>query len=166
MGKPLLLLCTILLLHSPAKAACSAKELESGLTNYDGTIGDKYRIRLTLTAAQGRLAGVYVYATQLKDIHLNGSIAAGHLTLNELDAAGKPTGRFEGDFSSQDCSTAAGIRNSQELISQYDAIFTPAYRNLIADGIPHNMFVRDQGIMLGGGEAWFGPNGKVKALNN
>jgi hypothetical protein len=80
-----------LLLHSPATAACSAKDLENGLTNYDGTIGGKYRIRLTLTVAQGHLAGVYVYATQLKDIHLNGNISAGHLSLQELDAEGKPS---------------------------------------------------------------------------
>jgi hypothetical protein len=243
MLKTLPMLCAALLLHSPATAACTAKDLENGLTNYDGSIGGKYRIRLTLTIEQGHLAGVYVYATQLKGIPLNGSISAGHLTLNELDAEGKPTGRFEGDFSSQDCSTVSGtwhkidstdrlpfqlqlsdqtsgtlthryaiagaqddalinrnaqrfteavkkgdkpavaalidypinvklagaaksIRNSQELISQYDALFTPAYRSRIADGIPRNMFVRDQGIMLGGGEVWFGPNGKVKALNN
>jgi hypothetical protein len=27
------------------------------------------------------------------------------------------------------------------------------------------MFVRDQGIMLGNGEVWFGADGKVIALN-
>jgi hypothetical protein len=58
------------------------------------------------------------------------------------------------------------VGNAQELISQYDSIFSPAYRKAVADSMPRNMFARDQGIMLGRGEAWFGSDGRVIALNN
>jgi hypothetical protein len=32
--------------------------------------------------------------------------------------------------------------------------------------MPRNMFVRDQGVMLGSGQAWFDARGRVVALNN
>jgi len=43
---------------------------------------------------------------------------------------------------------------------------TPEFQKAIASAVPRNMFVRDLGIMLGGGEVWFGPDGDVIALNN
>jgi hypothetical protein len=58
------------------------------------------------------------------------------------------------------------ILTSDELMSQYDAIFSPAYRKAISEAMPRNMFARDQGIMLGRGEVWFGADGRVIALNN
>jgi len=58
------------------------------------------------------------------------------------------------------------IRNAGSLIRNYDVIFTPDYVDAISKAIPKNMFVRDQGIMLGAGEVWFGPDGKVITLNN
>jgi len=58
------------------------------------------------------------------------------------------------------------IRNRKELMSRYDAIFSPAYRKAISQAMPRNMFARDQGIMLGRGEVWFGADGRVIALNN
>lgn len=58
------------------------------------------------------------------------------------------------------------IRNAESLIRNYDVIFTPDYVDAISKAVPKNMFVRDQGIMLGSGEVWFGPDGKVITLNN
>ncbi|MBW4090135.1 MAG: hypothetical protein HIU82_03350 [Proteobacteria bacterium] len=52
------------------------------------------------------------------------------------------------------------------LRSHYDAIFTPAYLAHIRADIPHLMFVRDQGIMLGGGAVWFNRAGQVITLNS
>jgi hypothetical protein len=242
------------IMPSLVKAACTEKDLQPGwLWNYDGTIGDKYRVRLTLTASQGEVSGVYFYATQLKDIRIGGRIADGHLELNEFDPEGGITARFEGEFPDHDphggfkgalrCEVITGswhkegaaeklplylsqesgtsgtlahryavagaqdddlahrgalrywqaiakgdkvtvaslirypievhisgrrrtVGNAQELISQYDSIFSPAYRKAVADSMPRNMFARDQGIMLGRGEAWFGSDGRVIALNN
>jgi hypothetical protein len=257
MAKVLLLLFGTLalgMMPSLAKGTCTEKDLQPGwLWNYDGTIGDKYRVRLTLTASQGEVSGVYFYATQMKDIRIAGRISDGHLALSEFDTSGGITARFEGEFPDHDphgqfkgtlrcevivgswqkegapeklpfylsqengnsgtldhryavagarddtlihqnalrfwqaivkgdkatvaslidypikvqvAGTARSVRSRQELISQYDAIFSPAYRKAVADAIPRNMFARDQGIMLGSGEAWFDSNGRVIALNN
>ena len=65
--------------------------------------------------------------------------------------------------------TSAGRKryaSAEELLADYDLIFTPAFRERIAKGLPRNMFVRDQGAMLGNGQVWFGADGKVTALNN
>ena len=52
------------------------------------------------------------------------------------------------------------------LLEVYDAVFTPAFRRSIEAAMPRNMFVRDQGVMLGSGQAWFDARGRVVALNN
>ena len=52
------------------------------------------------------------------------------------------------------------------LLAVYDKVFTPAFRDAIARGLPRNMFVRGEGAMLGDGQVWFGASGKVIALNN
>lgn len=64
--------------------------------------------------------------------------------------------------------TTAGPRrytSAAQLLADYELIFTPAFRDLIAQGLPRHMFVRDQGAMLGHGQVWFGADGKVTALN-
>jgi hypothetical protein len=59
------------------------------------------------------------------------------------------------------------IHNADELLSNYDTIFTPKYLELIKRAIPHNMFARYDGVMLGdSGEVWFDADGKVKTLND
>lgn len=58
------------------------------------------------------------------------------------------------------------LKGPEDLLSRYEAIFTPAYREAISKGLPRNMFVRDEGAMLGSGEAWFGADGRVTALSN
>jgi len=237
-----------------ARAICTYSHFSGWLFNYDGTIGEKSRVRVTLTESNGELAGVYFYSTQLKDIRIRGRIVDGTRTvLEEMDSSGRITARFEGDFPGRDprggfgkeklnCEVIVGswhkidaaqalpvylslenatsgtltnryavagakddalihrrayqfreavtkqdkttvaslidypievrlagvrktIRGPKELIAQYDAIFSNVYREAIATALPRNMFARDQGIMLGNGEVWFGANGKVIALN-
>ncbi|HEY4113120.1 MAG TPA: hypothetical protein VGM17_03585 [Rhizomicrobium sp.] len=58
------------------------------------------------------------------------------------------------------------IANAYALIAHYDGIFTPAFRATIEGDFTRLMFARGQGVMMGGGEVWFGPTGKVIALNN
>lgn len=58
------------------------------------------------------------------------------------------------------------LGGAADLLAVYDKVFTPAFRADIAEGLPRNMFVRDQGAMLGSGQVWFGASGKVIALNN
>ena len=64
--------------------------------------------------------------------------------------------------------TTAGLRRytaAEQLLADYERIFTPGFRQAIARGLPRNMFVRDQGAMLGHGQVWFGADGRVTALN-
>lgn len=232
----------------------SRKNEPHWLWNYDGHIGDKYRVRMTLVFAEKEVSGLYFYASQLKDIALKGWVMDGtSLVLDELDSSGNVVARFEGKFSdidpqgrfggskleceiivgswrkphsseslpiylSQESGTDGDLKNryalagaaddtlvhrnvyrfwnavrmddrktvaasiaypisvqlpagkkrlhgSAELTALYDAIFSPEYRKALSEALPRNMFVRDQGIMLGHGEVWFGPGGKVVALN-
>jgi hypothetical protein len=55
--------------------------------------------------------------------------------------------------------------NAGQLRAAYDEVFTERFRAAIARGLPRNMFVRDQGAMLGDGAVWFGADGRVIALN-
>ncbi len=247
-------LCLCLLLPAVAMAVC-LEESPPGLRNYDGTIGDKYRIRMSLALNRKEVNGLYFYVKQLKDIKLSGHIQDGkRIVLDEIDATGKVTARFEGEFASHDprnqfagdqlgCEVIVGtwrqqnaatalplylssesisggslahryevagadddeavnrqavkfwtavkqgdkesvaalisypikvtlagkkqrIGSAKELLANYDRIFHAEFQRAIVNAVPRHMFARDQGIMLGGGEVWFGPDGKVIALNN
>ena len=222
-----------MLIPISAQARCTEKDLEPGwLWSFDGTIGEKYRVRATLMVTDSGLAGVYFYSTQLKDIRLAGRFIDGsRIVLDELDAAGKVTARFEGEFPERDphggfgaallhCEVIVGswhkiegaerlpvylsevhgtsgtlahryavagvsddelvhrtaqrfwtalingdkptvaslikypirvhvagrvrsVRTSQELISQYETVFSMKFREAIAAALPRNMFARD-----------------------
>lgn len=58
------------------------------------------------------------------------------------------------------------IKDENELIENYDKIFSISFRKRIEESVPHNMFVKYSGIMLGSGEIWFGAKGKVIQINN
>lgn len=60
----------------------------------------------------------------------------------------------------------AKAANEQEFLKNYDRIFSPKFVSRIRAAVPHNMFARDQGIMLADGAVWFDEKGKVFALNN
>ena len=87
----------------PAAAACLRNE-PGYLWNFDGQIAEKYPVRMTLVfSADGKLDGVYTYRSQLRDIRLRGRIEGGKkVVLDELDAAGRVTARFEGEFVTRD----------------------------------------------------------------
>jgi hypothetical protein len=58
------------------------------------------------------------------------------------------------------------MANAAELLKNYDLIFSAKFIKSIKDSVPHNMFVRYDGVMLGNGDVWFDVDGKVKSLNN
>lgn len=58
------------------------------------------------------------------------------------------------------------IKDRDEFIKNYDKIFTSSFKLKIKHGIPHNMFTKYLRAMLGNGEIWFGPKGKVVEINN
>ena len=237
-----------------AQAAC-LQNAPDMLHNYDGTIGDGLRVRMSLVLQGEKVQGLYFYGSQLKDIALQGQLTQGtDLVLDELDAQGQAVARLQARFADHDpkgrlpgsdlgCSVIIGtwqalgaaqslpvylalesstmgsltqryqaagadddalvhrrallfrdavkradkqavagllaypvpvqlagrpsrLRNAADLLAHYDAIFSARYRAAIASALPRNMFVRYQGIMLGKGEVWFGPDGRVIALNN
>jgi len=53
------------------------------------------------------------------------------------------------------------IKNAIEFVTNYDSIMPKWKRDAIIKSIPHNMFAKYTGIMLGRGVVWFGPDGKV-----
>jgi hypothetical protein len=57
------------------------------------------------------------------------------------------------------------IRDRDDLLRNYDFIFTPQYVSCIRAGIPKNMFVHNGAVMLGNGEVWFDGEGHVVTLN-
>ncbi|MGO9481962.1 MAG: hypothetical protein ACLP05_09315 [Candidatus Kryptoniota bacterium] len=58
------------------------------------------------------------------------------------------------------------IRNKSAFLHDYDKIMYPKLFDAIRKSIPHNMFVNDEGAMLGDGIVWFDATGRVIALNN
>ncbi|NTU52695.1 MAG: hypothetical protein HGA97_03140 [Chlorobiaceae bacterium] len=239
-----------------ASAICRGDSDTVLLRNYEGTVGDKYPVRMTIIINGDRIEGVYCYASQLRSIGLRGRLIDGRrFEMDESDAGGKVTGHFEGEFTEKDprgtfgaselqCEVMTGwwnkdgdpsnklpfyltlesqtggtlehrysaagadhdeliernaqrfcaavkqgdrktvaalitypvkvhigkgdrkMKNAGMLIRNYDALFTLRYVEAITKAIPKFMFVKSEGIMLGSGEVWFGPDGKVIAINN
>ncbi len=58
------------------------------------------------------------------------------------------------------------LKTAAEFLANYDKIFHDGICEKIKQSVPHNMFVRHDGIMLGEGEVWFGSDGRVTAINN
>jgi hypothetical protein len=58
------------------------------------------------------------------------------------------------------------LRSSADLIRYYDKIFSRKMIQAIRAAKTHDLFSRDQGVMLGNGEVWFNEQAKVKAFNN
>lgn len=56
------------------------------------------------------------------------------------------------------------IRNKAEFNAQWSRTFTPDTVKKIKAGVPHDMFVRREEVMLGDGVVWFRANG-VTAIN-
>lgn len=90
------------LLPVGADAACFRKE-PGTLWNYAGDISRSLRIRMTLIFDGTRLKGRYTYASQLRDIDLEGTVREGRdVVLDEKDAAGRVVARFTGRFAERD----------------------------------------------------------------
>lgn len=86
---------------SPALASCPSPSWfeRNWLVTYDGTIGDRYAVRMTLVFDGDSLTGKYFYTRALKDIRIEGTVRSDRsLTLNEFDDKGAITARFVGRF--------------------------------------------------------------------
>jgi hypothetical protein len=45
-------------------------------------------------------------------------------------------------------------RSAAALTANYAEVFAPKVKTAVAAANPHNLFVRDQGVMIGNGEIW------------
>jgi hypothetical protein len=52
------------------------------------------------------------------------------------------------------------------MLANYDRVFTKEFVADIGKTVPHNMFCKFTGAMLGNGIAWFWGDGKVIGINN
>lgn len=57
---------------------------------------------------------------------------------------------------------AGSVRNRSSFLKNYDQLFDQQVRNAIAAQKPEELFIRDQGTMVGNGEVWFEQVGKSK----
>jgi hypothetical protein len=60
--------------------------------------------------------------------------------------------------------TTMNVRSRKALIDRYDTIFTPEFQASILGSAPLDMFAKDEGVMLGAGQVWFGVDGRVNYL--
>ena len=62
------------------------------------------------------------------------------------------------------------IKNKKSFIRNYDQIFYRSFYERIKEAVPHNMFTKSSGVMLGDkGEIWIGLHDRgiyVVAINN
>ena len=58
------------------------------------------------------------------------------------------------------------VRNKAAMLQYYDRVFTKDLIAAIDKTVPHNMFCKFTGAMLGNGIVWFWGDGKVIAINN
>jgi hypothetical protein len=66
---------------------------------FEGTINNKFSIKMTLTKKATRLSGTYCYKSKGKPLKLDGTIdKSGILKLKEFDNTGNMTGIFEGQL--------------------------------------------------------------------
>lgn len=93
---------------APGAALANCKADPRELIDYEGTIGNKYKIGLSLTFANPAVSGDYFYVSQLKNITLRGTVQDGtSIRLEELDAQGEASARFD-LTASRDCRTLEG----------------------------------------------------------
>lgn len=88
-------------LDASSSAAASVPTNPSRI--FKGTIGDKYQIQMTLVRDGEALNGSYFYERKGGDITLKGTIdRKGIFELREVDAAGRQTGVFKGQWHEHD----------------------------------------------------------------
>lgn len=99
---------SLALCATTAQAACVRNE-PGRLWSYIGTLAGKYPVRMVLVFSSDRVEGVYAYASTLRDLRVAGPLeGASRLTLQETDARGKATGRFDVSFPERDPGTTYG----------------------------------------------------------
>jgi hypothetical protein len=58
------------------------------------------------------------------------------------------------------------VRNKAAMLTYYDRVFDKEFLDSLSKTVPHNMFCKYQGAVLGSGILWFWGDGKVIGINN
>jgi len=87
-----------LMLIAPGSIAAAQCPAPGSAVELFGTISKGIAISMQLTAQSDRVTGSYEYVKYEKKIRLSGTCNGGSLTLQELNASGKPTASFRGTF--------------------------------------------------------------------
>jgi hypothetical protein len=145
---PAALLLCLALCASTAQAACVRNE-PGRLWNYIGTLAGKYPVRMVLVFSGTQVQGVYAYASTLRDLRVAGPLERdSRLTLQEQDAGGKATGRFDVTFPERDPGTTYG---DSPLTCD---VIAGQWRKLNATGQPVGeplaVYLRTEGATSGG----------------
>jgi hypothetical protein len=56
------------------------------------------------------------------------------------------------------------IKTKDEFLANYEKIFHDGLKEIIQNAVPHHMFNKYSGIMLGAGEIWFNNKGKIISI--
>lgn len=82
---------------SKAKSGDNAKiKLDKGYHDYEGSINNKLKIKMSLYSTENEIVGSYFYESERKEIQLKGKLEGNNIVLSEYDESGKNTGTFQG----------------------------------------------------------------------
>jgi hypothetical protein len=145
---PAALLLLMALCASTAQAACVRDE-PGRLWNYIGTLAGKHPVRMVLVFSGTQVQGVYTYASSLRDLRVAGTLAdASRLTLQEQDAKGTITGRFDVTFPERDPGNTYG--DSALTCDVIAGQWRKADTNGQPIGEPLSVYLRTEGATSGG----------------
>ncbi len=141
------------------------REVMTGVVD-DRTTGRRRSLVLTMShAGFGTIENLYVAAGVTNDRMVDVQAQAFQKALRKHDAnAVARMIRFPIAVSVDGKRTRVTSRAQFQRV--YARVMTPSFTARVLAAIPHHMFSRDQGVMLGGGEVWFDARGQVIALNN
>ncbi len=145
---PAALLLLMALCASTAQAACVRDE-PGRLWNYIGTLAGKHPVRMVLVFSGTQVQGVYTYASSLRDLRVAGTLAdASRLILQEQDAKGHITGRFDVTFPERDPGNTYG--DSPLSCDVIAGQWRKADTNGQPVGEPLSVYLRTEGATSGG----------------
>ena len=145
---PAALLLLMALCASTAQAACVRDE-PGRLWNYIGTLAGKHPVRMVLVFSGTQVQGVYTYASSLRDLRVAGTLAdESRLALQEQDAKGKITGRFDVTFPERDPGNTYG--DSPLTCDVIAGQWRKADINGQPVGEPLSVYLRTEGATSGG----------------
>ncbi|MBX9853362.1 MAG: DUF4163 domain-containing protein [Cytophagaceae bacterium] len=115
----------------PARAATGVPS-DRILSYYNGLIGGKYSIEVTLSESKDSVSGQYRYTSQTAFLTLKGTVTNGEYLIKEFDPFGKNTGTFTGKKNESTKEITGSWTNGKRTFS---FVFTPKSNEQFAGGV-------------------------------